>query len=244
MSPTVRTSITTLYNSKMLKSTESLSEAKSWAEEILGSKNSAKYFMAQENFVVAYKDLKSFSFVIQGESIYGQLYGPNAYFDERCQSIALADSANEIFGDFKRGGTSQFWEALTLDNGSKIELLQDATEINEILDEHAPDSSVRPGDPEEIFWGGIRNEEGELASLAALVKWQSGLHVMVSVVTRIQDRGRGLATLLSAGMVSQSNVFGIKEIGLGVRDGNFSAIRVYQKTGFKRLANFTRYSRE
>ena len=229
MSPTVHTSVRTLYNLKMLKSTETFSEAKSWAEEILGSKNSAKYFMAQENFVAAYKDLESFSFFIQGEAIYGQLYGPNAYFDQRCQSIALADSAIEISENFKRGGSSQFWEAVTFDNGSKVELLQDATEINKIIDEHAPDSSVRPGDLEEIFWGGIRNEEGELASLAALVKWQSGLHVMVSVVTRIQDRGKGLATLLSAGMVSQSYVRGIREIGLGVQDGNISAIHVYQK---------------
>ena len=233
-----------LYNFKMLEETEDLDEAQSWAHSALGVNNAAKYFMGVENFVVAYKNAESFSFVIEGESIYSQLYGPNAHFDERCQSVALADSSRETFHGLKRGGSSQFWEAKTRDNGFKIELLEDYSEINDIIDEHALDSSVRPGDPEEIFWGGVRNEFGELASLAAVVKWQSGLHVMVSVVTRSQDRGKGLATKLSAGMVSHSFLLGISEVGLGIRDGNFAAVRVYEKTGFNKLANFTRYSRE
>jgi ribosomal protein S18 acetylase RimI-like enzyme len=228
----------------MLESTEDLLEAKSWAEGALGFRNAAKYFLGEENFVIAYRDLSSFSFVLSGESIYGQLYGANAYFDGRCQSVALADSTSETFLDLKRGGSSQFWEATTFDNGFKIELLADFDEINEIIDADAPDSSVRPGDPEEIFWGGVRNEDNELAALAALVKWQSGLHVMSSVVTRTQDRGGGLATQLIAGMVSQAYSLGIRKVGLGVREGNLAAIRVYEKTGFNKLANFTRYSRE
>ena len=228
----------------MLESTEDLSEARSWAQRALGSKNAAKYFLGEENFVIAYRDLSSFSFVINGESIYGQLYGPSAFFDERCQSIALADPTSESFLDLKQEGSSQFWEAITFDNGSKIELLKNSNEINEIIDEHAPDSSVRPGDPEEVFWGGVRNEHGELASLAALVQWQSGMHVMSSVVTRTQDRGKGLATQLSAGMVSHAYLLGIPKVGLGVREGNLAAMRIYEKTGFTKLANFTRYSRE
>jgi len=227
----------------MLEETEDLDTALSWANAALDVKNAAKYFMGVENFVVAYKNAESFSFVIEGESIYSQLYGSNAHFDERCQSVALADSSRETFHGLRRGGSSQFWEVKTCDNGSKIELLQDYFEINEIINEHAPDSSVRPGDPEEVFWGGVRNEFGELAALAALVKWQSGLHVMVSVVTRSQDRNKGLATILSAGMVSHSFLLGISEVGLGIRDGNFAAVRVYEKTGFNKLANFTRYSR-
>ena len=228
----------------MLESTEDLLEAKSWAESALGSRNAAKYFLGEGNFVIAYRDLSSFSFLLNGESMYGQLYGPNAHFDERCQSVALADSTSETFLDLKREGSSQFWEAITFDNGFKIELLADFGEINEIIDAHAPDSSVRPGDSEEIFWGGVRNEDNELAALAALVKWQSGLHVMSSVVTRAEDRGRGLATQLTAGMVSQAYSLGIEEVGLGVREGNLAAVRVYEKTSFNKLANFTRYSRE
>lgn len=228
----------------MLESTEDLLEAKSWAEGALGSRNAAKYFLGEGNFVIAYRDLSSFSFVLSGESIYGQLYGPNAHFDERCQSVALADSASETFLDLKREGSSQFWEAITFDNGFKIELLADFDEINKIIDAHAPDSSVRPGDSEEIFWGGVRNEDNELVALAALVKWQSGLHVMSSVVTRAEDRGRGLATQLTAGMVSRAYLLGIGKVGLGVREDNLAAVRVYEKTGFNKLANFTRYSRE
>lgn len=228
----------------MLEETSDLVTAQRWADEILGDKNSAKYFMADDNLVAAYRNKESFSFVIKNEHFYGQLYGPNAYFDERCTSIAIAGEPLESFRDFERGGSSQFWEVATHESETNLELVDDAEEINAIIDEHAPDSSVRPGDSEEVFWGGVRNELGELAALAALVKWQSGLHVMVSVVTRAQDRGKGLATQLSLGMSARAHSLGISEIGLGVRAGNFAAMRVYEKTGFKKLTDFTRYSRE
>ena len=109
---------------------------------------------------------------------------------------------------------------------------------------HAPDSSVRPGDPEVIFWGGVRNEVGELAALAALVKWQSGFHLLSSVVTRAQDRGNGYATKLSGAMAAHAHSLGIKEVGLGVRSENFAAQRAYAKAGFKKLADFTHYFQE
>ena len=200
--------------------------------------------MADENFVAAYKNAESFSFVIKNEFFYGQLYGPDAYFDDRCNSIAFAGSSPDSFRDLKRGGGSQFWEVVTREGEATIELLRDPQEINAIIEEHAPDSSVRPGDPEEVFWGGVRNEMGDLAALAGLVRWQSGLHVMVSVATRTHDRGKGYATQLVKGMISYAHLLGISEIGLGVRAGNFAAMRVYEKTGFKKITDFTRFSRE
>jgi len=227
----------------MLESTEDLLGAKSWAESALGSRNAAKYFMGKANFVIAYRDLSSFSFVIARESMYGQLYGTTAHFDERCQSVALADSTSDSFHDLKRGGSSQFWEAVTLDNGSKIELLQDAAEINQVIDVHAPDSSVRPGDPEEVFWGGIRDQVGELVACAVVVRWQSGFHVLSSVVTRTPDRGKGYGTALSRGIISHAYSLGIEEIGLGVRTANIAAQRAYQRAGFKMIGAFTNYSR-
>ena len=133
---------------------------------------------------------------------------------------------------------------MTSKNNVPIELIDDAQEINAIIDEHAPDSSVRPGDPEELFWGGIRNELGELAALAVLVKWQSGFHVMASVATRSQDREKGYGTQLVLGMISRAHSLGIREIGLGVRTENISAQRVAEKAGFKKLAEFINYGRE
>ena len=244
MSPIASKLILTLYNSKVLEATDKLEDAKAWATEILGDQNSAKYYLSPENFIVAYKNNDSFSFLIDRDSLYSQMYGPNAYFDDRCLWLSVTGSETDLAGKMKRGRGFQFWEVLTSKNNVPIELIDDAQEINAIIDEHAPDSSVRPGDPEELFWGGIRNELGELAALAVLVKWQSGFHVMASVATRSQDREKGYGTQLVLGMISRAHSLGIREIGLGVRTENISAQRVYEKAGFKKLAEFINYGRE
>ena len=83
MSPIASKLILTLYNSKVLEATDKLEDAKAWATEILGDQNSAKYYLSPENFIVAYKNNDSFSFLIDRDSLYSQMYGPNAYFDDR-----------------------------------------------------------------------------------------------------------------------------------------------------------------
>jgi ribosomal protein S18 acetylase RimI-like enzyme len=229
----------------MHESTDDLRIARKWAAEILGEKNPAKYYMSEENFVVAYNQDGAFSFFVTGESFYGHLYSTNSYFDARCKDLAVINTAEFHRPDFEiRGGGFHFWEKVTHESGASIELLMDLDEINEIIDTHAPDSSVRPGDSEEIFWGGIRNHVGELVACAVVVKWQSGFHVMASVVTRSQDRGRGYATALSEGMATQAWKLHIPRLGLGVRTSNVAAQRAYEKAGFKKIGVFTNYSRE
>jgi len=228
----------------MLEVTDNLEDAKSWAQTALGAKNAAKYYMSTSNLIIAYREFGSFSFLTQDEYIYSQLYGPNAYFDDRCDYLSSRDDEIDLSGKMQSGRGFQFWEVMTTETGSPIDILRDSAEINQLIDEHAPDSSVRPGDPEEVFWGGIRNEAQELIALGVIVKWQSGFHIMASVVTRIGDRGKGFATKLSAGMIAHAHSLGIQEIGLGVRSTNLSAQRAYEKAGFKALAEFTNYSRE
>lgn len=228
----------------MLDGTQDLATARSWAAQLLKDKNPAKYYISEENFVAAFKNESTFSFVVTGEPFYGHLYGEGAYLDPRLNDVAAAplnSLSNPAFSP--RGGGFQFWEATTSLNESPIELLTDAVEINSIIDEHAPDSSVRPGDSEVIFWGGLRNEAGQLAAAAVIVKWQSGFHVMASVVTRESDRGKGYATKLSQGILSHAHSLGIDLIGLGVRPTNGAAQRAYDKAGFKKIGEFTNYSR-
>jgi ribosomal protein S18 acetylase RimI-like enzyme len=228
----------------VLDGTQDLATARSWAAQLLKDKNPAKYYISEENFVAAFKNESTFSFVVTGEPFYGHLYGEGAYLDPRLNDVAAAplnSLSNPAFSP--RGGGFQFWEATTSLNESPIELLTDAVEINSIIDEHAPDSSVRPGDSEVIFWGGLRNEAGQLAAAAVIVKWQSGFHVMASVVTRESDRGKGYATKLSQGILSHAHSLGIDLIGLGVRPTNGAAQRAYDKAGFKKIGEFTNYSR-
>lgn len=229
----------------MFDSTEDLKLANAWAEDLLGGRNVAKYYLSEANFVAAYKVDRSFSFIVKGEPFYGHLYGENSYLDPRCTAIA---SLQEINSDqwVVRGGGFQFWEIETQEVKAPIELLTSAEDIEavqELIAAHAPDSSVSPGDPEEVFWGGARNESGELIACAAVVKWQSGFHVMASVVTRTEDRGRGYGTALSKGISSHARELGIPLLGLGVRSGNSAAQRAYQKAGFKKLGAFINYSR-
>ena len=227
----------------MLEVTEDLEEAKSWAESLLRTRNAAKYYMSHENFVAAYKDDGSFSLIVKGEPFYGHLYGEGGFLDPRCTDVA-STHALPLKGFSVRGGGFQFWEIETKSAIAPIELLTDVAEISELIQKHAPDSSVSPGDPEEVFWGGIRNEIDELVSCAAVVRWQSGFHVMASVVTRSQDRGFGYATALSKGIAAHAHQIGIPVLGLGVRTGNLAAQRAYEKAGFKALGAFTNYSRE
>ena len=88
----------------MLEATEDLDEAQSWAHSALGVNNAAKYFMGAENFVAAYKNENSFSFIVQGEPFYGQMYGEGAFQDERCSDIAVAGFKPELIGNLQPRG--------------------------------------------------------------------------------------------------------------------------------------------
>ena len=174
----------------MLETSE-ISVALQWATEIFGFTNVPKYYISPQNFLTAYRDGDSYSFVVKDDQFYGHTYGDNPP-----------------------------------------------------LGEHAPDLSVRPGSDEEIFWGAVRNESGEIASLGALVQWKSKQFVLASVVTRSEDRGKGLASALSAGVAAHAHSLGISEVGLGVIDTNIAAQKAYEKAGYRCLAAFTNYFRE
>jgi len=229
----------------MFEETNDALVAQQWAAELLGELNSAKYYFAPETLLAAYKTPDSFSFVVDGELCYGQTYGPDPYVDPRWEKVAVEGvPPASILGLIPRNGF-EFWGIKTsLVTTEPIEILTDMEEVNAIIDEHGPDLSVRPGGTEEVFWGGIRNEAKEMASLAVLVKWQSGMHVLSSVVTRAQDRGNGLATRLSVGVAAHAYSLGIDEVGLGVGDTNVAAQRAYAKAGFKRMGVFTNYFRD
>lgn len=229
----------------MPESTEDLLLARSWAAEFLVGRNVAKYYMSDENFVSAYKSEDGFSFIVRGEPFYGHLYGSSAYLDPRCNDVAVESSATfEVETFAVSGGGFEFWEIETADCYAPIDLITDYAEINALIDNHAPDSSTWPGDDEEVFWGGVRNLQGELVACAVVVRWQSGFHIVASVVTRTQDRGQGYGTALNKGIASHARQLGIPVLGLGVRRSNFAAQKVYQSAGYKRIGTFTNYSRE
>ena len=229
----------------MFESTQDLQLARLWANEFLGEKNVAKYHLNPVTFVEAHKGTDGFSFLVKDDPFYAQLYGVNPFLDRRATEFAHDSTREMHFENFiVRGGGYEFWELETENSYSAIELLHDASEILDFIENHAPDSSVRPGNDEVIFWGGLRNSNGELVACAVVVKWQSGFHVVSSVATRTQARGQGLGTALTIGIASHARELGIPLLGLGVRRDNYTAQRVYEKAGYKRIGTFTNYSRE
>jgi ribosomal protein S18 acetylase RimI-like enzyme len=115
-------------------------------------------------------------------------------------------------------------------------------EIKDLLDNHAPKSSVWPGNEEVIFWGEIRREE-RLVATGALVKWRTGEVMFASIATHSDHRGRGVAQQLVSQMLTSANKKGISHIGLGVFAENTAAKLAYEKVGFSLVQAFSSYDR-
>lgn len=137
------------------------------------------------------------------------------------------------------------WDFYSIDTYefAKFEKSDEATDNNEIkalLETHAPNSSVWPGNEEVLFWGAIREGE-QLVATGALVKWRTGEVMFASIATHSDYRSKGLAQRLVSRMLSSANSRGINHVGLGVFAENVSAKRVYEKVGFSLIGEFSSY---
>jgi len=112
--------------------------------------------------------------------------------------------------------------------------------IKQLLETHAPNSSVWPGNEEVIFWGELR-EGSELVATGTLVRWRTGEVMFASIATHADFRGRGLAQTLVKQMLSSAANKGIGHVGLGVFAGNIAAKKAYEKVGFKLIGEFSSY---
>jgi ribosomal protein S18 acetylase RimI-like enzyme len=135
------------------------------------------------------------------------------------------------------------WEAYSLDVPSelRLELTQEPKDedIADFLEEHGPDLSVSPGNPEIVRWSSIRSDSGELEGVAAICKWQSGEHVVASVATHSARRNQGLGKKLMRAVSKELVTLGIKQVCLGVTSSNLGAVKLYQNIGYEKLFDFT-----
>ena len=118
-----------------------------------------------------------------------------------------------------------------------VELHSDE-EINSFIDNYAPESSTKPGDPEILFWQGIRNPQGDLLSIGASVRWKSGPTMVVSIATAPSERGKSMAQEVTASLVKRLFDLGSPVVGLGVWAQNAPAIRAYERVGFQLQEEF------
>jgi len=106
--------------------------------------------------------------------------------------------------------------------------------INAFLDVANPDASTRPGDPEIEQWAAVPDpsDTRSLLAAAAITRWQSGGLVLVSVATRPDARGQGLAAAVSAFLTRRAINAGEGQVALGHYADNDVARRVYERLGF------------
>ena len=223
--------------------TKSYEEAISWALELGSIGIVAQVWIPKSGFLYALKNTDgSVSFCRDGSPNFGLGLGTDPIIDPKWERFALPKS-------FPKEKTSQFklvnrWNPYTIDTDS-FKDLSVAEEISvqgvkEFLEENAPESSVYPGNPETIFWGGIK-ESSQLVAVGCLGKWESGEFVISSIATKANLRGQGLGSRITKFIVANAKAHGIKRVSLAVNAKNLIAAKLYEKIGFKSLGSFNTF---
>ena len=216
-----------------------------WSVELFGEGNPAQFFLAPNRFDSAERNNDSLALTLTGAQLFGLGLGPNPPRRPDWTRCVLASTDGvERVGALH---ASDYWDFYSVDASrthvdGDVVVLTDDDLITELLQLHANNSSVWPGEPGIVSWYGLRDAEDDLISLGALVRWESGLHVLASITTVSEFRGQGFAQELVQGMIARARERGIQWLGLGVSHSNLAAQRVYQKTGFSLRANFTTYT--
>ena len=229
-------------------STKNFQEALIWASVNEKYLEAFETYCPQANFVEAFTDGHSLSFSVSEAD--GGLYvmglGPHPFLPEEWTSTSLSRVSD--FPQSSGGVHEVDWAFYSIDthsfsSGEPALLIEENGEISAFLEVHAPSSSVTPGDPEVVFWTGIRSDSHELLSVAAVVRWRTEKFMFASIATHQNHRGKGLAQSLVASTLRTLHDREIAHIGLGVLSENHAAKRVYEKIGFSLIEEFSAYGR-
>jgi GNAT superfamily N-acetyltransferase len=196
-------------------------------------------------FIVAEVSGTSLSFSVRDEdgSIFAMALGEQPKILE-CHRLVTSRGVEVDKNNFKFRHNWDFYSIDTDEfrDGEPVLEAKNFTEIRDLLDNHAPKSSVWPGNEEVIFWGEIR-KQSLLVATGALVKWRTGEVMFASIATHSDHRGGGVAQQLISQMLCSANQRGISHIGLGVFAENAPAKRAYEKVGFTLVEEFSSYDR-
>ncbi len=171
--------------------------------------------------------------------IYGIALGAQPVIPDNWKNFSLESRGiSALPKDFKVVVEWDAYWAATKNAGIEVSTVSSNEVIKEFLETHAADSSVFPGHKEIVQWVEVF-QDGQLAAVAALCRWQSGRIVIASVATHTELRGRGLGKQLIEKCLNAGGALGEKSLSLGVRHQNESAQRLYRSTGFTLMHNFT-----
>ena len=221
--------------------------AQKWAIEIAGDPNQAQLIIPEDRFIRAVRNSNSVSLTTMDEKLFGLGLGINPPIDPKWKRFTIERKA--VKSNYE-GAESVLdldiysIETSLYENSPLAVEIQGDTEISDFLKAHAPNSSVWPGNPELVFWAGIRNDSGELIAVGAVTMWETGQKIVSSVGTAEHERGKGLATKLVAEMVAKAHELEFPRLALAVRADNIAAKRAYEKVGFALCGEFTIFERD
>ena len=195
-------------------------------------------WIPREKFVDAVIQDKSLSITRVDEPFYGMAIGPNPIIDKRWSHFSCSRSTpKEITAEFELQGQ---WDAYGIETSAqevKYQELKNFAAINSLIEKHAPQSSIRAEDPEVVAWIGIDD-----IALGAICKWESGFHVLSSIVVAEQMRGKGFGKLITRALIDAAYERGIGYLALGVWAKNEAAIATYRSIGFSELGKFNSFN--
>ncbi len=197
--------------------------------------------MNPRHFGGATRDGGAIWFTVDAAAQFGIVVGPRATpLSTWTACLVMGATLESHQTSLERRGQWDFYTRQCTPETEDVAIDLNDDEVGALLAEHAPQSSTWPGDANVVAWYGLRDEH-RLVAVAALTKWQSGHHVVSSVATATDYRGRGLARRLMVGVVGAAHARGVEWLGLGVARSNDVAQRVYRDVGFVERARFTRY---
>jgi ribosomal protein S18 acetylase RimI-like enzyme len=197
-------------------------------------------WVPEEKFVGADVDSEgNFTISRADDGIYGIALGPSPLIPSDWKNFSMESRGiNSLPADSKVVVEWDCYWSPTL-RGELSPAIQSSDEvIDAFLKQHAPDSSVFPGNAEILQWVEV-HDAAELVAVAALCRWESGRVVISSVATHTDRRGRGFGKQLIERCLIAGSQLGEDFLCLGVRHRNESAQRLYASTGFTLMHNFT-----
>jgi ribosomal protein S18 acetylase RimI-like enzyme len=226
--------------------TESFEIAQQWATYDPKIAELFDLYCPAHLFTQAARSDGNLSLTIYDDKYFGMGFGLQPYWNPQWDECSVTRRSKTLVPDgYSVDGN---WDVYAVDTAPYahyefVQTTDDGTEIDSFIDIYAPNSSVRSGDPESLFWGCVRSSEGQLLSLGTVAKWRSGHHMFASIVTSEEARGKGIGAQLMQGMLSRLHSLGVKRVGLGVFAANAPAKRLYEKVGFELLQELRAYDK-
>lgn len=157
--------------------------------------------------------------------------------EHEVDGVTVTESAFDRLPEHLRSpdpGRWCFWtldpDAAVLDSSGAVELALDDPRIGPLLT-HSDSAHVFPGDPRLVRWAGVESE-GDLVCVAGQVTEASGAAHLLSVCTRPDARGRGLARRVCSLLIERAYAEGAPMIVLEMYTANAAGRRTYESLGF------------